>query len=64
MARYTEDQQLYEAVITDMVGQDKCVVVYTEYGNEEEQLLANLLPAFIKQVTLHSAVTNLHLYES
>jgi len=43
-AVYSEDGQLYDAVIKSVDAQrGRCVVVYTEYGNEEQQLLSELL---------------------
>lgn len=43
-AYWSEDSQLYTATISS-VDKEKgtCIVVYTDYGNEEEQKLEDLL---------------------
>lgn len=43
-AYWSEDGQLYAATISSIdETRGTCVVVYTDYGNEEEQNLADLL---------------------
>ncbi|XP_067947396.1 survival motor neuron protein-like isoform X2 [Watersipora subatra] len=42
-AVYSEDGYTYDAVITQMLPEDNCVVRYTDYGNEEEQAIKDLL---------------------
>ena len=49
-AVFWEDEQLYDAVIKSIDG-ESCVVMYSGYGNEEQQKLADLLPP---DHTLHS----------
>ncbi|XP_064608117.1 survival of motor neuron protein-like [Liolophura sinensis] len=45
-AVFTEDAGIYDAVILSINEEDQtCFVRYTGYGNEEQQSLANLLPA-------------------
>ncbi|KAF6021520.1 SMN1 [Bugula neritina] len=42
-AVYSEDGLIYDAVITRMLPNSRCIVLYTDYGNEEEQLLKDLI---------------------
>ncbi|XP_007897061.1 uncharacterized protein LOC103182025 [Callorhinchus milii] len=44
-ARWTEDGIIYAATIQSInIGKQTCTVLYTDYGNREEQTLSELLP--------------------
>lgn len=48
-AVFTEDGQLYEAVIISLDDENEiCRVRYLGYGNEEDQLLSDLLPSRVQ----------------
>ena len=58
-AIFTEDGVLYNAVVLSIdPARQSCVVRYTEYGNEEEQLLSGLFTSssFAIPETAHSEV--------